>query len=70
MTTEDRYPREGQYPPAGVVVSTVDSGGHHQDLLYDRGLWWFPDRSMYVYYTPASWRLISEADCVNQSGHA
>jgi len=56
-----KHPRNGDLPPEGVTVETVDSEGRHQDLVYDRGLWWLPDRSMYVYYTPQAWRLPAEA---------
>lgn len=48
--TSERRPEEG------VVVKAMDSGGHVQDLVYEKGLWWFPDRSMYVYFTPTFWR--------------
>lgn len=43
-------------PPEGVEVEVANNGGVR--LVYDRGLWWFPDRSMYVYYTPDRWRPI------------
>jgi len=45
-----------QLPEPGVEVNTMDSGGHEQTLIYDKGLWWFPDRSMYVYYIPTFWQ--------------
>ena len=51
-----KHPRNGDLPPEGETVETVDSGGHHQDIVYDRGYWWFPDRSMHVYFTPQAWR--------------
>jgi hypothetical protein len=38
-------------PEEGAEVDAMDSGGHVQRLL-----WWFPDRSMYVYFTPMFWR--------------
>lgn len=41
-------------PPEGVVVQVQNNGGAR--LVYERGLWWFPDRSMYVYYSPEFWR--------------
>jgi hypothetical protein len=43
-------------PPEGVEVETRDSGGNVQTLVLSSGLWFFPDRSMYVYYVPQSWR--------------
>jgi hypothetical protein len=41
-------------PPERVVVEVANNGG--TTLLLDRGLWWFPDHSMYVYYSPEWWR--------------
>lgn len=55
-----KHPRDRDLPPEGVMVETVDSGGNHQDLVYAGNLWWFPDRSMYVYYIPQAWRLKDE----------
>lgn len=43
-------------PEQGVGVDAMDSGGHVQRLVFEKGLWWFPDRSMYVYFTPLFWR--------------
>jgi hypothetical protein len=54
------YPRDGQLPPEGVTVETADSGGVHRLLVYEQGHWFFTDRSMYVYFTPQSWRLTEE----------
>lgn len=46
--------------PEGVVVQTkIDDalGVRNEALLKRRGrLWFFPDDSMYVYYTPTHWR--------------
>lgn len=47
---------ESLRPMEGVVVDAMDSGGHVQKLVYEKGLWWFADRSMYVYFTPTFWR--------------
>lgn len=49
----------GRRPPQGVEVDAMDSGGHVQRLVYDDGLWWFPDRSMYVYFVPQLWKAIA-----------
>jgi hypothetical protein len=47
-------------PPEGEVVETkIDnhSGVRNvQPLKRLGGLWYFPDDSMYVYYTPTHWR--------------
>lgn len=50
-------PKNG-LPPMGEVVWAMDSTGHIQQLLFDRNLWWFPDRSMYVYYVPTFWKPV------------
>lgn len=48
-----------------VVVTKIDdaSGPRNEQLLIQkqrdapsRPMWWFPDMSMYVYYTPTHWR--------------
>lgn len=57
--TTDWTPTDRQTPPEGVEVATMDSGGHVQTLVYERGLWWFPDRSMYVYYVPRVWQDVA-----------
>lgn len=49
---------ENERPEDGVVVLTMDSGGNEQTLKLSGNLWWFPDGSMYVYYTPKMWRYI------------
>lgn len=52
----------GDPPPAGVEVLTKIDDEHgcrnEQTLKRDRGgnLWWLPDGSMYVYYTPTHWK--------------
>lgn len=47
-------------PPEGIVVETkIDDeyGCRNESRLYRKGnLWFFPDGSMYVYYTPTHWR--------------
>jgi hypothetical protein len=47
--TSERYPPEGQ-------VVTVLNGHVEQELIFERGMWWLPDRSMYVYFVPSLWR--------------
>lgn len=46
-------------PPDGVIVETkLDDakGVRNEQKLKRRGnLWFFPDGSMYVYYTPTHW---------------
>lgn len=49
-------------PPSGQIVETKidDSNGvrNQQKLKRDGNLWFFPDGSMYVYYTPTHWRRV------------
>ena len=52
IDTQDR----ATLPPDGVVVDTMDSGGHVQPLVRRGNLFWFPDMSMYVYYVPKFWQ--------------
>lgn len=46
---------ELELPPEGQEV-VILNGNVEQTLVFERGLWWFPDRSMYVYFTPMIWR--------------
>lgn len=42
-----------------VVETKIDDGKgcrNAQKLMRIRNLWFFPDGSMYVYYTPTHWR--------------
>jgi hypothetical protein len=47
-------------PPQKKVLKTkiVDAEGkehNEQELILSGKLWWHPDMSMYVYYTPTHW---------------
>ena len=50
--------------PDGVVVMTrIDdaAGVRNEQAMYRHGrLWWVPDGSMYVYYRPTHYRLLTE----------
>lgn len=52
--------------PEGVTVMTKlddEHGERNVQKLERRGrLWWFPDGSMYVYYTPTHWRHLTESE--------
>ncbi len=60
---EDEWIRtKDEMPPHGVVVETKiddEMGERNIQLLKRRGisLFYFPDDSMYVYYTPSHWRF-------------
>jgi hypothetical protein len=49
---------EDTLPPEGMVVETQNSSGEVTLLVRKGGLMFFPDFSMYVYYTPQAWRLV------------
>lgn len=46
-------------PPKNKTLKTkiddADGVRNEQELFFDGKLWWFPDKSMYVYYTPTHW---------------
>lgn len=52
---------EAKLAPLGEVLETKlddEHGERNNQLLIRNGrLWFFPDMSMYVYYTPTHWRL-------------
>jgi hypothetical protein len=56
VATEGWVPVARELPDEGVVVQTKSPGGMEQDLKRMSNLWFFPDGSMYVYYTPEFWR--------------
>lgn len=52
--------------PAGEVVMTkIDDGRgvrNEQALKRNGSLWWYPDGSIYVYYTPTHWRRMTPVE--------
>ena len=52
---------EKESPEDGVVVETMDSGGHVQDMKKKGNLWWLADDSMYVYFIPMFWKPKDES---------
>lgn len=47
-------------PPENRVVATLSQSGIEQPLKLVGNLWFVPDGSMYVYYTPLHWREVDE----------
>lgn len=47
-----------QLPEEGRVVLTISESGMEQALKRQGNLWYLPDGSMYVYYTPIKWRYL------------
>lgn len=56
MTDPDWIPTDRALPPNGELVDAMDSGGHVQPLKRQDRLWFVPDGSMYVYFTPKFWK--------------
>lgn len=49
-------------PPAGVLLDVITESGDERQLIWDSNLWWLPDKSMYVYFTPRLWRVSEQLD--------
>lgn len=47
--------------PAGELVTVITPGGDERDLIRQGRLWFLPDKSMYVYFTPVFWRPKEES---------
>lgn len=56
MSDEWRRVASSSMPPEGVEVKTQSENGLEQTLKRKGNLWFFPDMSMYVYYTPKFWK--------------
>lgn len=58
--------KSSRVAPEGVVVYTKidDAKGarNYQNLIRRGKLWFFPDESMYVYYTPTHWMPAQERE--------
>lgn len=63
MTTLTWTKTSDALPEDGSVVETMIADEHgvrnEAHLVRRNNLWWFPDGSMYVYYTPTHWRRIT-----------
>lgn len=54
-------PLESAYPPKGASIEWITPAGQMVRGHWEGGAVWFPEgSSMYVYYTPLSWRLATE----------
>ena len=45
-------------PPEGELVETMNSSGQVINMIRQGGLWFFEDKSMYVYYVPQRWKSL------------
>lgn len=48
--------------PDGVVVKIISPGGEERKLKRQGNLWFLPDGSMYVYFTPVKWRRLEAGE--------
>jgi len=48
-------------PVRTVIRNEMGGERNEQTLTRSGNLWFFPDMSMYVYYTPTHWKPITEA---------
>ena len=51
-----RNPVDKILPPERKIVETISASGQQTKLMRIGKLWFLPDGSMYVYYTPTFWR--------------
>lgn len=54
IATSEQLPVENQ-----IVETKIDDENgvrNEQELIYSHNLWFLPDKSIYVYYTPTHWR--------------
>ncbi len=48
-----------QRPTEGARCEVITESGDQRTLVFASNLWWLPDMSMYVYFTPEFWRVAS-----------
>lgn len=69
MNKDEWISTNSQLPKQNEVVDTKidDNNGlrNNQQLKFRNNLWWFPDGSMYVYYTPTHWKATQTASWDN-----
>lgn len=53
----DWTPVDRELPPFGSAVEVITVSGYQCRVIFDRNLWWLPDRSMYCYIDVRFWRL-------------
>ena len=44
--------------PVNTKIHDAKGSRNEQELVRQGNLWFFPDRSMYVYYSPTHWQEI------------
>ncbi len=61
----EKWQRIENAPEKIVVQTCIDDGDGQRnvaDLVREGKLWFFPDRSMYVYYEPTHWQERTEGN--------
>lgn len=53
-------PTEQARPVEGRACVVITEGGDERELVFQSNLWFLPDRSMYVYFTPVFWRYAED----------
>ena len=43
-------------PPENEILRVITESGDERELLFYNGLWFLPDKSMYVYFVPVYWK--------------
>lgn len=51
-------PTENKLPEDNTPCRVITPSGDECDLTFYRGLWFLPDMSMYVYFTPVYWKVL------------
>lgn len=49
-------------PESGEKLRVITPSGDERTLAFQNGMWWLPDMSMYVYFTPVFWRRATEGE--------
>jgi len=56
---------EKKAPPEGVLLDVITETGRQTQLIFEQGMWWLEDKSMYVYFVPLFWKVADTADAAS-----
>jgi hypothetical protein len=56
VMTHRWYELSEKTPEDNRDIIVMDSSGQERHLKFYKNMFWLPDLSMYVYYTPSRWR--------------
>lgn len=57
ISLSDKQPADGEVVDTCIIEGDYVPITNEQTLKKSGPLWFFPDSSMYVYYTPTHWKL-------------